>query len=159
MMNIDLDKLRIILMPHALRSGALLEALFTAAYAPLKRIYAAFSAYAAREKQERVYGPTVKQLRKAIADHLCIAPEWVRFGEVEDRETIDLLRESDGAERAPHLDEGTLSLWSDDMIWWNREFIVSLPEAYHTSEAEIKSILDRWKMAASSYTIKYYTEI
>lgn len=166
MMNIDLDKLRIILMPHVLRQGGLLEALFRTAFVPLKRIYADFTAYAAKEEQERIYGPTVKQLRQAIADHLCIGVNLVQFGEVEDRETVDLPRESDGWDMAPKLDnepvadgpevEEPLTLWSDDMIWWNREFTVSLPSAYRVNQPEVEAILDRWKMAGSSYTINYY---
>ena len=36
MMTIDFDKLRIILMPHVLRQGGLLEALFRTAFVPLK---------------------------------------------------------------------------------------------------------------------------
>lgn len=166
MMKIDYDKLRIILMPHALRHGGLLEALFRTAYVPLKRIYASFTAYAAKEEQERIYGPTVKQLRMAIADHLSIGVELVQMGDVEDRETVDLPRESDGWDAAPKLDnepvadgpetEEPLALWSDDMIWWNREFTVRLPSAYRVNQPEVEAILDHWKMVGSRYTINYY---
>ena len=166
MMTIDFDKLRIILMPHVLRQGGLLEALFRTAFVPLKRIYSSFTAYVTKEEQERIYGPTVKQLRQAIADHLCIGENLIVFGEVEDRETVDLPRLSDGWDVAPKLDnepvadgptvEEPLDLWSDDMIWWNREFTVSLPSAYTVNKPEVEAILDRWKMAGSSYTINFY---
>ena len=159
MMTIDFDKLRIILMPHVLRQGSLLEALITSMYVPLKRNYASLRRYVEQEEQERQYGPTVKQLRQAISDHLAIEETLVRFGEVPDRETIDLPRASDGWDRVPKLDADTLPLWSDDMVWWNREFTVSLPVAYRPNETEIRAILDRWKMAASHYSITYYTEI
>ncbi len=154
-MNVDYDKLRIILMPHVLRQGGLLEALFTAAYKPLKRCYEAFVGYEARECQERSYGPTVKQLRAAIADHLGIDPRLVLFGEVANRDVIDLRRQSDAASTRVSLGTVAIALWSDDMVWWNREFTVSLPEAYRAFEPAVKSILDRWKMAASRYTIIY----
>ena len=55
----------------------------------------------------------------------------------------------------PEVEE-PLTLWSDDMIWWNREFTVSLPSAYRVNQPEVEAILDRWKMAGSSYTINYY---
>ena len=154
-MNVDYDKLRIILMPHVLRQGGLLEALFTAAYKPLKRCYEAFVGYEARECQERRYGPTVKQLRAAIADHLGIDPRLVLFGEVANRDVVDLRRQSDAASTRVALGTVAIALWSDDMVWWNREFTVSLPEAYRAFEPAVKSILDRWKMAASRYTIIY----
>ena len=154
-MNVDYDKLRIILMPHVLRQGGLLEALFTAAYKPLKRCYEAFVGYEAKECQERSYGPTVKQLRAAIADHLGIDPRLVLFGEVANRDVIDLRRQSDAASTRVSLGTVAIALWSDDMVWWNREFTVSLPEAYRAFEPAVKAILDRWKMAASRYTIIY----
>lgn len=166
MMNIDYDKLRIILLPHALRQGVLIEALMRTVYVPLKRNHASLRAYVEQEEKEREQGPTVKQLRKAIAEHLGIGEQLVVMGEVEDREAIDLPRESDGWDAMPKLDnepeegggevEEPLELWSDDMIQWNREFTVSLPEGYETSQAEVESILDRWKMAGSKYTITYY---
>lgn len=154
-MNVDYEKLRIILMPHVLRQGGLLEALFKAAFAPLKTLYNAFVGYEARENQERNYGPTVKQLRAAIADHLGIEPSFVLFGEVANRDVVDLRRQSDAASTRVALGTAAIALWSDNMVWWNREFTVSLPEAYRAFEPAVKTILDRWKMAASRYTIIY----
>ncbi|MBP3762951.1 MAG: hypothetical protein J6I49_03610 [Bacteroidales bacterium] len=159
MMTIDFDKLRIILMPHALRHGALQEALLTSMYVPLKRNYAALRRYVEKEETERQYGPTVGQLRQAVADHLAIDKGLVRFGEVADRETIDLPRASDGWGKAVKLGADPVPLWADDMVCWNREFTVSLPATYSNNEAEVRALLDRWKMAASHYTITYYTEI
>ena len=152
-MTIDFDKLRLILLPHALRQGSLLEALFRTAYVPLKRNYAALVRFVGKEEQEREYGPTVKQLRQALADHLGIGESRIAFGEVEDRDVVSLWRKSAGKPQ----DVGQLTLWSDDQVWWNREFTVTLPSGYEAYEAEVKAILDRWKMAASRYTIKYRT--
>lgn len=154
-MNVDYEKLRIILTPHVLRQGGLLEALFKAAYKPLKTLYEAFVKYEARECQERSYGPTVKQLRQAIANHLGISAGLVEFGEVANRDVVDLRRQSDAASTRVELGTVPIALWSDDMVWWNREFTVSLPESYRAFEPTVKTILDRWKMAASRYTIIY----
>lgn len=154
-MNVDYEKLRIILTPHVLRQGGLLEALFKAAYAPLKTLYNDFVRYEARESQERSYGPTVKQLRQAIADHLGITPGLVLIGDVANRDVVDLRRQSDAASTRVELGTASITLWSDDMVWWNREFTVSLPHPYEANEAEVKAILDRWKMAASRYTLIY----
>lgn len=166
-MNVDYEKLRIILTPHVLRQGGLLEAVFRAAYKPLKTMYEAFVRYEARESQERSYGPTVKHLRQAIADHLGVTPELVLIGDVANRDVVDIRRQSDGASTRIVLNEDgmflpndlerehPLPLWSDDYVWWNREFTVSLPHPYEANEAEVKAILDRWKMAASRYTIIY----
>lgn len=154
-MNVDYEKLRIILTPHVLRQGGLLEALFRAAYAPLKTLYNAFVRYEARESLERSYGPTVKQLRQAIADHLGVTPELVLIGDVGNRDVVDIRRQSDGASTRVALGTLAITLWSDNKVWWNREFTVSLPSAYESNGAEVKTILDRWKMAASRYTIIY----
>lgn len=154
MMTIDFDKLRLTLLPHCLRQGALLEALFASAYAPLRRVYAQFTAYADREALERQYGPTVRQLRQAIADHLCIGEDSIEFGEVADRQPVCLPRVSDN-DRVAVDKKGSVLLWSDDMVWWNRQFTITLPSTYRANEPEIREILDRWKMAASRYTINY----
>lgn len=160
-MNVDWDKLRIILLPHVLRQGSLLEALLRTAYAPLKRLYASFTEYEARESLERQYGPTVRQLRAAIATHLGISESLVLLGEVANRDLLDVRRQSDGPSTRLVLGSTPLTLWSEDQVWWNREFTVSLPARYNAPyiQREIESILDRWKMAASHYTITYYTQI
>lgn len=155
MMTVDFDKLRIILMPHVLRQGSILEALFTAAYEPLKRCYGLLTRYVAKEERERQYGPTVKQLKEAIGYHLGIDPSLVQIGDVQNRDVLDLRKQSDGQNTRLALGTVPLALWSDNMVWWNREFTVSLPEAYRANQAEVEAILDRWKMAASRYTIKY----
>lgn len=163
MMTIDFDRLRLTLTPHVLRRGGLLQALLKSVYQPLKTIYGAFTAYEAKESGERQYGPTVKQLKAAIANHLGIAVADVVFSDVSNRDPIDIRRQSDGRSTRVALKSQSaaattrLAVWSDDMIWWNREFIVSLPQTYNNqyTQREIETILDRWKMAASRYTIIY----
>ena len=158
-MRVDFEKLRLTLLPHCLRQGALLEALFHAAYVPLHRVYDTFAAYVGKEERERAYGPTVRQLRQAIADHLGITDgSLVRFHDVQNRDVADLRRQADAASTRLPLGPAAIALWSDNMVWWNREFTVSLPQSYDSAdiEAEVRTILDRWKMAASRYTISYY---
>lgn len=158
-MTVDFDKLRLILLPHALRQGGLIEALFRTAYVPLKRNYVLLTKYVSKEEQERQYGPTVAQLRRAIADHLGIGEDLIIFADVANRDLLNLRREKDAP--STHLKltkDSVLTLWSDDMVWWNRGFTVSLPETYQANEPEVRTILERWKMASSQYTIKYYTK-
>ena len=154
-MNVDYEKLRIILLPHVLRQGRLLESVFKAAFAPLKTLYNTFVRYEAGESQKRSYGPTVKQLRQAIAERLSITTDMVQISDVENRDVLDVRRQSDAPNTRVALGTEPIALWSDDMVWWNREFTVSLPSAYEANEPEVKALLDRWKMAASRYTIIY----
>lgn len=154
-MNVDYDKLRIILLPHVLREGSLIEALFTAAYVPLKRLYGLLVRYEAGESRERAFGPTVKQLKAAIGYHLGIDPSLVQIGDVQNRDVLDLRKQSDMASTRLALGATALTLWSDDMVWWSRDFTVSLPASCRGSQPEVEAILDRWKMAASKYTITY----
>lgn len=158
-MNVDFDKLRIILTPHVLRQGGLLQAMFTAAYKPLKRQYNSFVHYEADESRERQYGPVVRQLRDAIAYHLSIDKSLVLIEDVANRDVLDLRRQSDDPSTRLTLGTFPLPLWSEDMVWWNREFTVRVPSAYVANDAEIKAILDRWKMVASRYTLNYYSQI
>lgn len=171
MMAVDFDKLRIILVPHVLRSGELLGALLKAMYVPLKRMQNLFAGYEAAERNDRRYGPTVKQLSQAVADRLDITVSQVLIGDVQNRDLVDLRRQSDGAgtrlvlceeglfEPSDTERENPLPLWADDMVWWNREFTVSLPEEYRSEyvQREVEATLDRWKMVSSRYTITYYT--
>lgn len=158
-MNVDFDKLRIILTPHVLRQGGLLSAVFAAAYTPLKRLYNTFVRYEADESRERQYGPAVRQLKAAIAYHLSIDEDLVLIEDVPNRDVLDLRRQSDAPSTRLELGVEPLPLWSDDMVWWNREFIVRIPDNYETTEIknEIRSILDRWKMVSSRYTLIFYT--
>lgn len=158
-MNIDFDKLRIILLPHALRQSGLIEAMLTAMYMPLKRMQSLFVSYEARENRERRYGPTVRQLKQAIANLLSIDESLVKIEDVANRDMLDLRRQSDGAATRLALGAAALILWSDDMVWWNREFTVGLPTAYNAFEPKVKTVLDRWKMAGSRYTLTYYSQI
>ena len=160
-MNVDFDKLRIILTPHVLRRGGLLSAILEAAYTPIKSLYNAFVRYEADESRERQYGPSVSQLKEAVAYRLGIDPSLVLIEDVANRDVLDLRRQSDAPSTRLALGAEPLPLWSDAMVWWNREFTVSIPIGYDTPqlENEIRAILDRWKMVASRYTLNYYSQI
>jgi len=163
MMTIDFDRLRVTLLPHVLRQGGLIEALFKSAYKPLKTLYSTLTAYVAQEERERTYGPTVKQLRQALADHLGISLGAVAIGDVQPREQLNLWRaEVDGVIVSLWKATGATaqqrqSLWSDDMVWWNRDFTVTITgmSDNDTNRRMVEAILDRWKMVSSQYTITF----
>lgn len=154
-MAIDWEKLRLTLLPHALRSGALTGALTRSMYKPLRRIYVELTAYEAAKRKEREYGPRVKELRTAVAECLGIGEALVVMGEPANRAAAALRRQSDGAGARLALGETAIGLWSDNMVWYNRCFTVSLPQGYAGREAEVRAVLDRWKGAGSRYTITY----
>ena len=91
-MNVDFDKLRIILTPHVLRRGGLLSAILDAAYTPIKRLYNAFVRYEADESRERQYGPSVSQLKEAVAYRLGIEPSLVLIEDVANRDVLGLVQ-------------------------------------------------------------------
>lgn len=158
-MNVDFDKLRIILTPHVLRRGGLLSSILKAAYTPIKSLYNAFVRYEADESRERQYGPSVRQLKEAVAYRLGIDPSLVLIEDVANRDVLDLHRQSDAPSTRLALGTVPLDLWSDAAVWWNREFIVSVPDEFDTNQisSEIRAILDRWKMVSSQYTLTFYT--
>ncbi len=152
-MYVDWDNLRLTLQPHAWRGGVVLQGLMKAMFTPLKTLYKGFARYVAKEEQERSYDSTVKQLRQAVADHLGIAVTAVAYSDVADHDYVEVHRASDGLPNLVGL--GNVAVWSSDMIQWNREFVVTLPTAYRGHEAEVRAVLDRYKMAASRYSIEY----
>lgn len=153
LMRIDWDRLRIILLPHCLRHGALLESVLKSMYKPLKRDYAKLIGRCETTERELSYDSRVKRLRAAIAEQLWVSEEVIGISDVANREAVALLRESD--QSPVDIGSEAVALWSDDRVWWNREFVVTLPEGYRGREAEVKAVLDRWKMAGSRYRIVY----
>lgn len=152
-MRIDWDNLRLTLQPYALRSAGVLQGLVAAMLAPVKRAYGAYCRYEVKEEAERSYDCRVKMLRKAVAGRLGISESGVAIGDVANRDYMDLRRESDG--QGNIVSVGQAALWSEEMVAWNRAFTVTLPKAYEANEAEVRAVLERYKMAASRYDIIY----
>ena len=153
LMRIDWDRLRIILLPHCLRHGALLESVLKSMYKPLKRDYAKLIGRCETTERELSYDSRVKRLRAAIAEQLWVSEEVIGISDVANREAVGLrsVRDQDPVD----IGGEAVALWSDDQVWWNREFVVTLPEGCSGRGAEVKAVLDRWKMAGSRYRINY----
>lgn len=151
MRTVDLSKLRVVLTPHALRGGQLLDALTDALYTPLRTAQARFEAYRAREEREREYGPTVFQLRLALSDLLECAIERVRIVDLADVVPLALYRESRGAQYALRLGSAPLAVLAESRLRWSMDFTVIVPAEYEDREAEIRALLDKWKLAGTRY--------
>jgi len=155
MRSIDLAKLRIILTPHPLRGGVLLDALTDALYAPVRTAQAAFEAFRAREEREREYGPLVWQLRTAISDQLGCDFDDVRIVDLADVHPLALYRENYGPQYALRLGMQPLTLYAERMLRWSMDFTVIVPALYDEREAEIRAVLDKWKLAGTRYQIEW----
>lgn len=164
LMRIDWDRLRIILLPHCLRHGALLESVLKSMYKPLKRDYAKLIGRCETTERELSYDSRVKRLRAAIAEQLWVSEEVIGINDVANREAVALRSDDqdpvdiwgeEAIENSVVENREAVALWSDDQVWWNREFVVTLPEGYSGREAEVRAVLDRWKMAGSRYRIEY----
>lgn len=146
-----MSKLRIELTPHALRGGLLLDALTNALYAPLQTAQARFEAYRAREEREREYGPTVRELRLALSDLLECGIERIRIVDLADVVPLALYRESRGHQYALRLRSVPLPLLAESRLRWSMDFTVIVPAEYEDREAEIRALLDKWKLAGTRY--------
>lgn len=146
-----MSKLRVVLTPHALRGGLLLDALTDALYAPLRTAQARFEAYRAREEREREYGPTVRELRLALSDLLECGIERIRIVDLADVVPLSLYRESRGAQYALRLRSVPLPLLAERMLRWSMDFTVIVPVEYEDREPEIRAMLEKWKLAGTRY--------
>ena len=151
MRTVDLSKLRIVLTPHALRGGLLLGALADALYAPLRTAQARFEDYRAKEEREREYGPTVRELRLALSDLLECGMERISIVDLGDVVPLALYRESRGPQYALRLGSEPLALLAESRLRWSMDFTVIVPAEYEEREAEIRALLDKWKLAGTRY--------
>lgn len=147
----DLSKLRIVLTPHALRGGLLLGALADALYAPLRTAQARFEDYRAKEEREREYGPTVRELRLALSDLLECGMERISIVDLGDVVPLALYRESRGPQYALRLGSEPLALLAESRLRWSMDFTVIVPAEYEEREAEIRAMLEKWKLAGTRY--------
>ena len=151
MRSVDLSKLRIVLTPHALRGGLLLGALADALYAPLRTAQARFEDYRAKEEREREYGPTVRELRLALSDLLECGMERISIVDLGDVVPLALYRESRGPQYALRLGSEPLALLAESRLRWSMDFTVIVPAEYEEREAEIRAMLEKWKLAGTRY--------
>lgn len=156
MRDIDFGRLRLELLPHCLRGAGLLNGLLRAMLSGLEAAWKVLRGWMEKEEKERRYGPTVRELKLAIAELL--TDEWVTVRpdeiEIADRERRSPLW-LHGAGSGEEVWLGEAELWGDADCEDNRWFEVLVPERYRRREDEIRSVIERWMSAGSRYELGY----
>lgn len=160
MMNIDLTRLRKIMLPFKLRTSALIEAIMGAMHAPIIGLQSRYSSYYSDEVRRRGYNGQVRNLRRALADELGCDEADIVIGNHADREYLMLYDDTnDGRYVILNDDSGPFEpVYSDEVIAYTKEFTVSVPDTYTSSDALIRGVLDTYKLATTRYTIIYRNE-
>ena len=156
MREIDWGRLRLELLPHCLRGAGLLNGLLRAMLSGLEAAWKVLRGWMEKEEKERRYGPTVRELKLAIAELL--TDEWVTVKpeeiEIEDQERRSLLW-LHGAGSGEEVWLGEAELWGDADCEDNRWFVVRVPERYQSREDEIRAVIERWMSAGSRYELEW----
>ena len=156
MREIDWGRLRLELLPHCLRGARLLNGLLRAMLSGLSAAWERLKGWMEKEERERRYGPTVRELKLAIAELL--TDEWVTVRpdeiEIADRERRSPLWLY-GAESGEEVWLGEAELWGDADCEDNRWFVVRVPERYQSREDEIRAVIERWMSAGSRYELEW----
>ena len=156
MRDIDFGRLRLELLPHCLRGAGLLNGQLRAMLSGLEAAWKVLRGWMEKEEKERRYGPTVRELKLAIAELL--TDEWVTV-RPEEIEIADRERRSPlwlhGAGSGEEVWLGEAELWGDADCEDNRWFVVRVPERYQSREDEIKAVIERWMSAGSRYELGY----
>ena len=156
MREIDWGRLRLELLPHCLRGARLLNGLLRAMLSGVAAAWKALQGWMEKEEKERRYGPTVRELKLAIAELL--TDEWVTV-RPEEIEIADRERRSPlwlhGAGSGEEVWLGEAELWGDADCEDNRWFVVRVPERYQSREDEIRAVIERWMSAGSRYELGY----
>ncbi len=156
MRDIDFGRLRLELLPHCLRGAGLLNGLLRAMLSGLEAAWKVLRGWMEKEEKERRYGPTVRELKLAIAELL--TDEWVTVRpediEIEDQERRNPLW-LHGAGSGEEVWLGEAELWGDADCEDNRWFEVRVPERYRGREDEIRTVIERWMSAGSRYELGY----
>lgn len=156
MRDIDWGRLRMVLLPHCLRGAGLLNGLLGAMLKGLETAWARLRGWMEKEERERRYGPTVRELKLAIAELLTdgwvtVGPEEIEIADRERRRPVWLHGAGSGGE----VWLGEAELWSDGECEDNRWFVVRVPERYRRREEEIRAVVERWMAAGSRYELEY----
>ena len=156
MRDIDFGRLRLELLPHCLRGAGLLNGLLRAMLSGLEAAWKVLRGWMEKEEKERRYGPTVRELKLAIAELL--TDEWVTVRpdeiEIADRERRSPLW-LHGAGSGEEVWLGEAELWGDADCEDNRWFVVRVPERYQSREDEIRAVIERWMSAGSRYELEW----
>lgn len=152
-MRIDFDKLKQLLLPALLRGSEVLSAMVAAVLQPLKNTYATVLQYIDKERKERSYNSQVANLRLAVADLVGVDISKVQIYDVEDIEPLYI--HSAAWDRKVYIGNTAVYIYSENTIRYRKAFIVEVPTQYRSRDAEIKAILDRYKLVTTRYEIKY----
>lgn len=154
-MTIDWNKLRLIMTPHVLRSGALFSALLKSVMRPLATVDESRVEYESIETQERQYGPAVKQLKLALS-HIVGEEGVVLITDEEEKPIADVWSIAD--RRLTRIESGATPVWGEEDSVFNRGFVVRVPSRHSALQNEIKTTVERWKMVSSRYELVFYSD-
>ena len=156
MRDIDFGRLRLEMLPHCLRGAGLLNGLLRAMLSGLETAWERLKGWMEKEERERLYGPTVRELKLAIAELL--TGEWVAVGP-EEIEIRDQVRRSpqwiEAAGSGEEVWLGEAELWGDADCEDNRWFVVRVAARYQSREDEIRAVIERWMSAGSRYELEW----
>lgn len=144
------------MLPHCLRGAGLMNGLLRAMLSGVAAAWKALRGWMEKEERERRYGPTVRELKLAIAELL--TDEWVTV-RPEEIEIADRERRSPlwlhGAGSSEEVWLGEAELWGDADCEDNRWFVVRVPERYRRREDEIRAVIEQWMSAGSRYELEW----
>lgn len=152
-MNIDFERLRLVLLPSILRGSELLNAIVAAVLQGVSSVYAMVLQYLGKERRERSYNSQVVNLRRAVADLLGIDMSGVNIYDVEDIEPLCIYRMAD--DRDVLISSVSTYLHTESNIRYSKTFVVEVSADYQLRDTEIKTIVNKYKMVTSRFTIKY----
>lgn len=154
MMNIDFDRLRLLLQPFRLRAAELLQSLLRACLASLSGLKSTHDAFAQDVSRRLSYDCSVKNLRRAIADAAGCDYTDVVISDSEDMEALMLYEDS---MLNPVMIGNTTpeTLYSDDMLYYTNDFDVYVPMRYTYLHAVISSVIDKYKRAGTHYNLNF----
>lgn len=153
-MNIDFDRLRLLLQPFALRISGLLQSILKAAYSAVAGIKSLHDASVNDVSRRLSYDSSVKNIRQAIADATGCAYSDVVISDSEDRDALILYEDS---MLNPVMIGNTtpVTLYSDDMLYYTNDFDVYVPMQYTYLRAVISSVIDKYKRAGTHYNLNF----
>lgn len=153
-MNIDFDRLRLLLQPFRLRAAELLQSLLKACLASLSGLKSTHDAFAQDVSRRLSYDCSVKNLRRAIAD--AAGCDYTDVTISDSAEIGALMLYADSQMNPVILDNtDPETLYSDNMLYYSNDFSVTVPSSYIYKSSVISSVIDRYKRAGTHYTLNF----
>ena len=153
-MNIDFDRLRLLLQPFRLRAAELLQSLLKACFASLSGLKSTHDAFAQDVSRRLSYDCSVKNLRRAIAD--AAGCDYTDVTISDSADTGALMLYADSLTAPVTLDNtDPETLYSDDMLYYSNDFSVTVPAGFIYKSSVISSVIDRYKRAGTHYNLNF----